>query len=107
MANTLKFNIKYDSMFEEHLSFVDSKYHSLIRSKIVEQLQFEPNVETKNRKLLRPQTVLAAKWEIRFGPANRFRVFYSFDEAIREVYVSAFGEKERERLYIGGEEIIL
>src|SRR5882762_10224043 len=102
MARVRKYDLIYSPDFEAHLEFIDSKYYSLIREKMEEQLQFEPGVETKNRKPLRPQSVLAAKWEIRFGPGNRFRVFYAFDQARKEVYITAIGEKIRERLLIGG-----
>jgi hypothetical protein len=50
---------------------------------------------------------LVAEWEIRFGPGNRFRVFYEVDREEGTVYILAIGVKERERLYIGGEEIEL
>ena len=78
-----------------------------IREKIGEQLRFEPGVETRNRKPLRQPALFGAGWEIRFGPDNRFRVLYDIDEAARVVQIMAIGEKRRERLYIGGEEVRL
>ena len=66
---------------------------------------FEPGVETRNRKPLRQPAPLAAEWEIRFGPENRFRVLYEIHEDEREVHVLAIGEKEGNRLLIGGEEV--
>ena len=45
-----------------------------------------------------------ADWELRFGPDNRFRVFYQVKAETREVRVLAIGVKERDRLFIGGEE---
>jgi hypothetical protein len=45
-----------------------------------------------------------ATWELRFGPANRLRVFYEIDFTTRSVQVLAIGVKERNRLFIGGEE---
>ena len=83
------------------------KYQSLIRRTIEEQLSYEPEVETRNRKpLLRP-TELGATWEIRFGPNNRFRVFYETDQVNREVYILAIGIKVGSRLFVGGEEFEL
>ena len=68
---------------------------------------FEPDAETRNRKPLRQPAVFAAQWELRFGPGNRFRVFYEIDRENREVYILAIGVKERDRLVIGGEEVEL
>jgi mRNA-degrading endonuclease RelE of RelBE toxin-antitoxin system len=48
-----------------------------------------------------------ATWEIRFGPDNRFRVFYDVDQAEHQVLVLAIGVKERNCLRVGGEEIEL
>jgi mRNA-degrading endonuclease RelE of RelBE toxin-antitoxin system len=61
MARPEKFTLIYSPDFENQLDFIDPKYYSLIRGKIEEQLQFEPDVATRNRKPLRSQTVLAAK----------------------------------------------
>jgi len=91
----------------KHLKSIDAKYDSLIREKIEEQLRFEPSVETKNRKPLRHPAPFAAQWEIRFGPDNRFRVLYDIDEEHRAVQIVAIGEKEGNRLIVGGEEIDL
>ena len=74
---------------------------------IDEQLRFEPRVETRNRKPLRQPAAFEAEWEIRFGPGNRFRVFYKLDDDRRTVRILAVGEKVRDRLYVGGEEIDL
>ena len=90
----------------QHLESIDAKYDRLIRENIEEQLQFEPGVETKNRKPLRHRA-FAAQWEIRFGPDNRFRVLYDIDEEGRAVQIVAIGEKQGERLIIGGEEVEL
>lgn len=48
-----------------------------------------------------------AEWELCFGPDNRFRVFYDIDMTAHEVHILAIGEKERNRLMIGGKEIKL
>lgn len=53
----------------------------------------------------RQPAILEAQWELRFGPDNRFRVFYEIDREHREVYILAIGVKERDRLFIGGEEL--
>ena len=46
------------------------------------------------------------EWELRFGPRNRFRVFYQIDHENRRVRIVASGEKDRNRLFVGGEEVM-
>jgi hypothetical protein len=77
----------------------------LIRTAIEQQLLFEPDVETSNRKPLKRPIALGAKWEIRFGPNNRSRIFYRVDCENRNVVILAIGEKKGNRLFIGGEEV--
>lgn len=58
MVREQPFDLIYDSEVWNHLRSIERKYHSLIRSTIAEQLTFEPNVETTNRKPLeRPITL--------------------------------------------------
>lgn len=91
----------------KHLKSINAKYDSLIREKIEEQLLYEPNVETKNRKPLHQPAPFGAEWEIRFGPDNRFRVLYDIDQGQLKVQIVAIGEKEGNRLIVGGEEVNL
>jgi len=63
------------------------------------QLQYRPNVATRNRKKLRPNDV--AKWELRL---NHFRVFYDVREVARIVKIAAIGYKRGNKLFIHGEE---
>ena len=94
MVRRRAYTLNYARGVTKHLKSMDAKYDSLIREKIVEQLLFEPNVETKNRKPLRQPTPFAAQWEIRFGPDNRFRVLYDIDAENHAVQIVAIGEKE-------------
>src|SRR6266446_7475362 len=87
---------------KDHLRTIDTKYHALIRAKIDEQLKFEPAVETRNRKPLQQPAAFEARWEIRFGPDNRFRILYDIDEEEHQVLILAIGAKDRERLLVGG-----
>jgi mRNA-degrading endonuclease RelE of RelBE toxin-antitoxin system len=88
----------------EHLRAIERKYHQVIQTTIDEQLSFTPEKETKNRKLLEQPAPFGSTWELRFGPTNRFRVFYEVDDQIRSVQIIAIGIKERDRLFIGREE---
>jgi Ser/Thr protein kinase RdoA (MazF antagonist) len=67
----------------------------------------EPDVETRNRKPVRPPAAFQAEWDLRLGPKNRFRVFYQIDQEKRQVRIVAIGVKDRNRLLIGGEEVTL
>jgi mRNA-degrading endonuclease RelE of RelBE toxin-antitoxin system len=107
MVRRQPYKLSYARGVTKHLKSIEAKYDTLIRESIQEQLQFEPNVETKNRKPLRQPAPFAAQWEIRFGPNNRFRVLYDIDEAHQEVQIVAIGEKEGNRLIVGGEEVEL
>jgi len=79
----------------------------MIRQTIEQQLNYEPDTETRNRKPLVRESDFEAEWELRFGPDNRFRVFYAVDSDRRQVQVLAIGVKRGSRLFIGGEEIEL
>ena len=107
MARRKSYELVYDPEVRKHISKIERKYHAMIRRQIRSQLMFEPETETRNRKpLLRP-SVLGSAWELRFGPDNRFRVFYEADHALNQVYILAVGVKIKHRLFVGGEEFDL
>jgi len=101
------FGIAYRPETVRHLDAIRANYLSLIRLTIEEQLSHEPFVETRNRKpLLRESPFGDNVWEIRFGPQNRFRVFYCSDpDDPHRVIVEAIGVKDRNRLMVGGQEV--
>src|ERR1700756_5224973 len=107
MAKRQPYKLSFAHGFARHLAFIETKYDRLIHDTMEEQLRFEPNVETKNRKPLRQPAPFAAQWEIRFGPENRFRVLYDIDEEQQAVQIVAIGEKKGNRLIIGGKEVEL
>ena len=107
MAPRRRFELVYAPEMEKHLRVIERKYYGLIRREIEAQLQFEPSVETRNRKPLKRSVSFESEWEIRFGPNNRFWVFYEVNQERGEVYILAIGVKRRNRLYISGEEVEL
>jgi mRNA-degrading endonuclease RelE of RelBE toxin-antitoxin system len=107
LARRQAYTLAFASEVTKHLRAIEAKYHALIREKIGEQLRFEPATEATNRKPLRQPAPFGAAWEVRFGPGNRFRVLYDIDPEARVVQILAVGEKQRERLFIGGEEVQL
>jgi len=85
---------------------IERQYHSLIRQTIEQQLLYEPNVRTRNRKPLVKPSRFGEAWELRFGPDNRFSVFYRLDEQVDHVCMLAIAEKLGEKLYVGGKEFV-
>jgi hypothetical protein len=70
---------------------------------VQERLSYQPGVETRNRKPMRPNPL--APWELR---VEECRVYYDVvDEPEPVVTVLAVGIKVRARVIIGGEEVRL
>ena len=107
MVMGISYKLVYAPQVKQHLKAIEPKYFPLIRTKIETQLRLEPTVETRNRKPLKQQADFEGEWELRFGPENRFRVFYAIDIQNHEVQILAIGVKKGNRLFIGGEEIEL
>ena len=104
MAPQRRFDLVYAPQVKEHLQAIEHKYYGLICREIETQLQFEPDIETRNRKPLRRPVVFEAEWVVRCGPGNPFRVFYEVHREAGEVHILAGGVKQRNKLIIGGEE---
>lgn len=87
-----------------HFEWIDSKYHGWLLRTIRDRLTVSPAAMARNRKPLRKPAPFDATWELRCGPQNRFRVFYDVDYDSMCVRVLAIGIKDRNRLFIEGEE---
>jgi mRNA-degrading endonuclease RelE of RelBE toxin-antitoxin system len=98
--------VPYEIIFEpdavEHLQGFSARAQSIMLDQIEVQLTDQPDVETRNRKRLRPNPL--APWELRI---REIRVFYDVNEDAVSVRVIAVGQKEGSRLIIGVEEISL
>jgi mRNA-degrading endonuclease RelE of RelBE toxin-antitoxin system len=104
------FAIVYAPITRAHVRSIEPRYYSLIRETIEQQVTHQPLVQTRNRKPLKRSAVFddaEATWELRFGPRNKFRVFYSVNAEERTVFILAIGIKIGNHLSIGGEEITL
>jgi mRNA-degrading endonuclease RelE of RelBE toxin-antitoxin system len=66
------------------------------------QLRYQPTIETRNRKRLRPNEF--AEWELRIG---QFRVFYNVNEQNLTVRIEAIGFKVGNLLFVRGERKII
>ncbi|MBW1799399.1 MAG: addiction module toxin RelE [Deltaproteobacteria bacterium] len=107
MDGKKRFDLIYSPQVKMHLKTIERKYHSLIRHTIENQLTYHPEVETKNKKPLKRTVEPGAEWETRFGPDNRFRVYYEVDHENGQVFILAIGIKKGSRLMIGKEQITL
>ncbi|OHD20513.1 MAG: hypothetical protein A2064_13995 [Spirochaetes bacterium GWB1_66_5] len=106
MSRQAGHTLLYAQEVGEQVRRIERKYHKLIRSCISEQLRFTPERITRNRKPLEEiPGPFGSTWELRFGPDNRFRVFYDVVPQDRAVWILAIGVKIGNRLLIGGEEI--
>ena len=65
---------------------------------VEKQLRYQPAVETRNRKPMRPNPL--APWELRIGD---YRVFYEIRE--ESVRVLAIGHKVHNELFIRGQKV--
>src|SRR3989304_4755082 len=103
MPRRSRFTLAFAPETLDHLDFINRKHHRLIRKELHDQLSFAPDVATRNRKMLVQPAPLGATWELRFGPNNRFRVFYEVESNAQVIKVLAIGIKERNKLRIAGE----
>jgi len=100
MANSFRIEFKKPAYL--HLEAFRRFDRNRILDEIKEQLTYNPDEETRNKKILRENPI--ADWELRIHP---FRVFYETDPTSRRVRILAIGIKELDKLFIGGEEIML
>lgn len=96
--------VEYSPAAVDHLRALPARQQATIVNAVDRQLADEPLRETWNRKPMRPNPV--APWEFRVG---KFRVYYELVEERAEPFVRvlAIGIKQRNRVFIGDEEIIL
>lgn len=107
MTRCSKFRIIFAPETIDHVAIIDRKHHALLHQVIHEQLSHQPATATRNRKLLKQPAPFGATWELRCGPQNRYRVFYEVKSAECIVRILAVGIKDRNRLFIDGEELKL
>ena len=95
--------IEFAESVKGQLRQLKARDRALLFDQIEKQLLHEPMVETRNRKLLRPNPI--APWELRVGD---LRVFYEVPEGEpAKVRILAIGEKRGNTLWIGSQEVQL
>lgn len=93
------YDIEYTRQAVEDLKcFLKHEQQSIIDG-IQVQLPYEPSVETRNRKRMRPNSIAA--YELRLG---EFRVLYNVDEQVLIVDVQRIGEKRGNTFFFRGEQ---
>ena len=107
MARRGSFSVFYAPVTRDHLRAMRRRDLAIVKAAIEANLFDEPTKETANRRPLSPTTELEAQWELRCGPNNRLRDFYSVDEQSCRVHVVAIGVKRGSQLKIGREEVSL
>jgi mRNA-degrading endonuclease RelE of RelBE toxin-antitoxin system len=71
----LKYRIEYSPDVEGHLRALTKRQQMIVLETVERQLQYQPKVETRNRKPMRPNPL--APWELRIGT---LRVYYDFKD---------------------------
>ena len=95
--------IEYSPEAEDHMRWLTARQQTIVLDAVDRQLLNQPNVETRNRKPMRPNPV--APWELRIG---NLRVYYEVnDDPERTVVVLAVGIKDRDQVRIGRETVKL
>ena len=94
------FNITFAEATREHIKFLSAGQRAKSLGVIERQLSHQPQRESRNQKLLRPNPL--APWELRVG---NIRIFYEVIEDQSLVRILAIGCKIRDKLWIAGEKI--
>jgi hypothetical protein len=103
MEEFLPHTIEYSPDTLDHFRALTARQRATILDTVDTQLMYEPTVETRNRKPMRPNPI--APWELRIGI---LRVYYDVEEAPEpKVFIRAIGVKERNRVRIGKKEFEL
>ena len=99
----MAYRIEFAESVKTQIRAFSARQRVAILDAIEQQLQHEPLVETRNRKLLRPNPL--APWELRVG---QLRVFYEVPVSDPDVVrILAVGHKKGNILRIAGKEIQL
>ena len=93
------FEIKFTEQAIADLKLLKKAERRFIMTELETDLIRGPNVETRNRKKLRPNQL--AEWELRLG---NFRIFYDVDHDNSLIKIQTVGYKEGSRLIIQGKE---
>ena len=102
MARSKPFAIQFSPAAESHLRALSARQQRTVLEAIQAKLRHQPDVQTRNRKPLRPNSL--ATWELRIGD---LRVYYFIAAEAMTVSVVAVGIKLKNRVVVAGEEFEL
>jgi mRNA interferase RelE/StbE len=97
------YRIDFSPEADEQIARLKAHQRPRLLDAIARQLAYEPTLEARHRRPLRPNPV--AQYRLRVG---ELRVYYDVQEAPENVVVvKAVGIKVRNRVYVGGKEVQL
>lgn len=94
----MPYRIEYPPEVLEHLEYLTAYQKAIVLDIVDEQLIYQPDVRTKQRKPMNPNPL--ATWELRIAD---LRVYYEIEEESKTVHIRAVGIKDRNEVRIGGE----
>jgi mRNA-degrading endonuclease RelE of RelBE toxin-antitoxin system len=92
------YQIEFSDATKWDLKWFKKHEQKIILDGIDANLKYEPNVETRNRKQMRPNPV--AEWELRIG---KLRILYNVEETVKIVSIEVIGIKIGSDFMIRGE----
>lgn len=95
----MTYTINFTASALDDMAWFKKRARNIIFDGIEAQLGQEPNVETRNRKRLRPNQT--SEWELRI---DKYRVCYDVNAAEKSVAVKVVGLKQGNRVLVRGEE---
>jgi len=96
------YRIRYARSTEQHFAYLSRLQQKAVFDAVDRQLRYQPTIQTKNRKHMRPNPL--ATWELRI---HNLRVYYDvLTDPEATVLIVAVGVKDRSTLRIGGEVVI-
>ncbi len=96
----MAYQIEYSQESIDHLRLLSARQRTVILDEVDKQLIYQPTVETRNRKPMRPN--ILAVYELRIG---QWRVYFDVETVTKIVVIRAIGFKQGNIVYIGGERI--
>ncbi|MEM8640485.1 MAG: type II toxin-antitoxin system RelE/ParE family toxin [Cyanobacteria bacterium P01_G01_bin.54] len=93
------YEIEYTQVALDDLKWLRKNEQRMIVQAIDTQLKYEPTVQTRNRKPMRPNEI--AEWELRIG---QFRALYDVDERVQIVDIERIGQKQGNKFLFRGKE---
>lgn len=101
MGKAPRYQILYSPEAVDHLRQLTARQQAIVVDTVAKQLQYRPDQQTRNRKMMDPNEV--GTWELRIGD---IRVYYDIEFPSR-VSVRAIGIKTGSVVRIAGKEVVL